>query len=415
MNGSVYKKILLFFLLIYSGIALKAQSDFRSGYIITNSNDTIKGFINFHGEVLNSNICKFVKSLGDNPTIYKPGDIFGYRFADGKYYVTYTIKINGDSKTVFLEFLLNGIVDLYCYKDINGDHFYIDDKNNNLVELTNDDLISTKWEYTRTGTSKSQFVTKSNKYIGVLNYLFSDQSSLQNKIKEVKLNRPSLITIARDYHNLSCKGNDCIVYEMPVAKVKYRFSPIISFSNSKLSLSQVGSKIENSRNVSAGLLISMWFRGLNEKYSIDYEFDFSMRHYKSTSKTLSSTGVTKIYDDYNIDQNSLNNTLSVKYMFPERIIRPMLYLGISTGYYFKSNVKDLREEESVGIVRTSVSYFQSDKIYYGCVFGIGLQSMIYEKPIFIRLQYNPLMTIDTFNLINHGNNVSLKIGVIINR
>lgn len=415
MTMNLKTGIIFFIILFYSYCNMSfAQSDYRPGYIIKNSNDTIRGFIDFRGEIINSTQCSFVSKLGDKPTTFLPNDISEYRFNGGKYYITDSIKLGGETKIVFLEFLLRGIVDLYSFKDILGTHFFIDNKKGAFVELTNNDVLSTKWVDTRTGPSKSEYISKTNRYIGVLTYLFSDQISLQKKINKVKLNKTSLISITRDYHNLACNSYDCIVYEKSIPKVKYTFAPVISATNSSLYFSRIKPGFGRSNSFSLGLLVNMKFSGLNDKYSIDFESNISKRDYLNTFLSTSNGGLTNNYNDYTAKQTCISNSLAIKYLYPKRSILPMIYFGISTGYYIKNIVQTLREEISSGVVKTYIVDLKHDNIFFGGVLGAGLQFSVYGKQTFIQAQYNKSFTVETFNLFNHGDNISLKIGVFIN-
>ena len=72
-----YKLLIIFILLCLSNI-LNAQNDFRAGYIITNSNDTVFGEIDYRGDILMGKLCKF-KTNG-NIVDYLPSQISAYRF-----------------------------------------------------------------------------------------------------------------------------------------------------------------------------------------------------------------------------------------------------------------------------------------------------------------------------------------------
>ena len=59
------RKFVLFGLLILTGV-LNAQSDFRPGYIISTTGDTIFGEIDYRGDLSMSNVCRFKN--GENET-----------------------------------------------------------------------------------------------------------------------------------------------------------------------------------------------------------------------------------------------------------------------------------------------------------------------------------------------------------
>ena len=107
------KKGLIFVVLLLTSFGVWAQRDYRKGYIITNEQDTIYGWIDYRGNMRNAKICSFKKREADRATEYTPLDIAAYRFIDSKYYVSTTIVGANEQKHVFLEYLVNGMVKLH--------------------------------------------------------------------------------------------------------------------------------------------------------------------------------------------------------------------------------------------------------------------------------------------------------------
>ena len=142
---AINKNILLFQCTLFAFIFLigkiNAQSDFRSGYYISNKNDTVYGLLDFRGEIRNAKVCVFKESEESESKTFLPGEIAAYRFDNSKYYVSRTVKIENENRTVFLEYLVNGITDLFFYRDIDGDIYFIEDKDGTLHELVEEEKI----------------------------------------------------------------------------------------------------------------------------------------------------------------------------------------------------------------------------------------------------------------------------------
>ena len=90
-----------------------SQSDFRNAYVITNENDTIKGFIDYKGNNSNARKCLFRKKEDGEILEFSPEQIKSYRFLNGKYYVSKSIQNKDKIESKFLEYLIDGIVDIY--------------------------------------------------------------------------------------------------------------------------------------------------------------------------------------------------------------------------------------------------------------------------------------------------------------
>ena len=103
------RKLLFAFLMLLGVLPLKAQVNPQSGYVITNDNDTLRGTIDYRTDAKNARSCRF---MAEGETAYKeylPNEIKGYRLSDtGACYVTKTFPVDGEQRTFFAEYLLEG-------------------------------------------------------------------------------------------------------------------------------------------------------------------------------------------------------------------------------------------------------------------------------------------------------------------
>ncbi len=179
------KNLLLFGLLLSTGI-LNAQMDFRPGYIISATGDTIFGQIDYRGDLAMSTVCKF-RDTAAEITEYYPNDILAYRFIDSKYYVSREI----NSRKVFLEYLIKGKINIYYMRDDNGDHYYLDKDDVKLFELPYEE----GFRY----VDDRQVFYQSKKHIGLLNYYMQDAPAFQSRIQSLeRLEHQQLIKLAED-------------------------------------------------------------------------------------------------------------------------------------------------------------------------------------------------------------------------
>lgn len=201
-----------------------AQSNFQKGFIIKAESDTIYGEIDNKTYFENAQFCDF-KSLETNSiTRYYPQDLIGYRFIDGKYYISKEV----EGAQIFVEYLIDGKLDIY---------FYQDKKTVNHYYAANDSLPLKELKY-RKGIKDydgKKMGYKSEQYKNLLNYYISDYPELKNKL--VRMNKPNhknLIAFAEEYHHLTCKDEKCIIYEkkMPRAiKLNITGGPNFYFPN----------------------------------------------------------------------------------------------------------------------------------------------------------------------------------------
>jgi hypothetical protein len=155
-------------------LALEAQTNFQPAYYITHNQDTIYGEIDNRGDLRNGRICEFRSAPDTEIARFEPGDISAYRFIDGKYFISRILEVDGTPELVFAEYLVNGVSDLLYHRSLNNDHFYIETKTGDLLELTNEEI-----NFERDGI---QYSRESNQYMGMLLANYSDCPEIQDKV-----------------------------------------------------------------------------------------------------------------------------------------------------------------------------------------------------------------------------------------
>lgn len=196
------KSELLIFLLVIS-INSFSQFDFKKGFIVTNNNDTIHGLIDNTNPNISSNYCFFKYDSSENVIKYSPNEIKAYGIKDAKLFVSKYITIDDLTEAVFLEYLVDGIIDLYYCERANDDFYFIS-KNNTLYPLSND--------FIDVNENGKRMVRESKRYVGILNWLMSDAEGIKSEIYSTKLSHNSLIELSKNYHNIVCKDEKCVIY-----------------------------------------------------------------------------------------------------------------------------------------------------------------------------------------------------------
>ena len=208
-----------------------AITNYERGYIITLKGDTIYGFLLNQKSQNAEKQCVFKETLNSESKTYKPGEIASYRFIDGKFYISkqITISPNPKQKVVFLEFLIKGISSIYYFIDKSGEYYYIEKEPYGLIELSEPIRIS------------GNFILPPL-YKGKLKVIMADCPDIVSEINDSKLNYSSLVELAKDYHNMVCKNESCIIYERKSVPIKLIWG--ISFGPS-LSQYKFGDKFKS--------------------------------------------------------------------------------------------------------------------------------------------------------------------------
>lgn len=102
-----------FFSTVLTLIASGQNSGFLSGYIITNSSDTVKGYVKYINQVPYRVLpdIKFKETEGSKDKKYTPNDLIGYKAGDKIFHSL--VLPSGNSEKQFMELVINGYIKLY--------------------------------------------------------------------------------------------------------------------------------------------------------------------------------------------------------------------------------------------------------------------------------------------------------------
>jgi len=286
-------KKLLFAALFFATGLLCAQTNFKPGYIIAENNDTLYGEIDYRGDLLMGTTCRFRQTKGAVKTNYLPGEIQAFRFIGSKYFVSREI----GRKKAFLEFLVKGEVSLFYLRDETGEHYYI--------EKTGEPLTEIRYEEGTIYRNNTSCFYQTNQHIGILKVFMKDAPSLAKEIEEVK--KPShenLIKVAKDYHNLVCPGNDCIIYEKPVPFLKMN----IEVAGGIINYQRIDS-LDGNNFFRTGVFAHLWMPRWNENMYFRTGISYAKLSFE------------------NGDEGYYKIPLQFEYVFPKGLIRPRFAYG----------------------------------------------------------------------------------------
>lgn len=321
-------KLLLIFAFCYSN--LKAIDIYKEGYILSLKGDTTKGFLLVQIAPNASEKCIFKQTVDGNPSTFLPGEIAGYRYVNGKYYISKEIKVDSATKkVVFLEFLIKGTASVYYYVDNEMEHYYIEKSPGGFTELTEKEKTYLD-EDGRTYISPSQ-------YKGKLAYILQDCPSIRNEIQNTKLSHKSLIKLTKDYHKKVCSSESCIIYERGNTSAIVQFGILAGISQNKYNFDNfLISNFRNCFQIGAGVKISN-FLFFNEHINLKANFLFEK---DSKSYTLYVQDLHKIY--YMLVQNGNSSYLgNYKNGFQTDLSITDLKIPISFNYNFNLTQKSI--------------------------------------------------------------------------
>jgi hypothetical protein len=297
------KNLLVVIMLMFSANTLFAQIQFRQGYVITINGDTLFGEIDYQDNDVLARQCRFRESPQSQSQIFSPFDIAGYRFTDGKYFISKNI----DNTQYFVEYLLNGVINLYTLHDeTKATHFYIEKEGIGFKEVPYEDKVLSEYQGTifhgNTESFKRDYAYSTTKHIGILQYFMQDAGKLNNRIAAIKEpTRRNMLKLAESYHNIVCDSVSCIIYEKKLPRV--RFNPQLVFGATYYSFDKISN--ENVFLPTYGLLCHISLPYINNRMYIK----------------------TGILSHSNKNKHSLWVPFHVEYLYPTGVVRPRISAG----------------------------------------------------------------------------------------
>ncbi len=397
------KYISTFILLFILAITVNAQSNYTKGYIITNENDTIKGLIDFRTDKINCSSCKFKLSENAEEQIYTPEDLIAYRLIkEGKYYVSRTIKIDNEQQKVFLEYLVQGIKDLFYYPQ-KDDCYYIEDENGKMIAITKepDKIVDNK------------YITD-NKYKGILYYIFRNSKSVSKKINKTYFDRRDMINLTKKYHTEMCApGEECIVFANDYKKsfLEYDFSIYggIQLTEFTFEDNVLTDHFKSAKSIQPVIGCQINISSPRLLKTLSTQIDISISKMEGCVDYISNAGENAIYEKYKFKSLMTNGSVGLKYALSSiNKIRPTIEAGVNYALLFNSSNSLYQEDRGISYFTHNKidNYYSIPKCYYGFNGGVGFDYQLSNNhSVFCRVHFSHIYTYEA-----NINNIQLKLG-----
>lgn len=379
------KSIAIIGLLLLIASMAKAQLNFKPGYVITNSNDTIYGKINDGGGRRNSRICMFRQPGVKGITRYQPEELKGYRLINDKYYWSLDALHKRDYKRSFNEVLLEGPFSLYRNFKDSEESFYIREGDLPAKPLSNKEYkLYPKSEMGKAAFIGEEYFLNFKEFTDTLTALFNPDPSLQKKINNLEYDQNELIAITRDYVGSICQESNCFSYVKDIRQYKDRFGFYIGTTRfqaiSIVDLRGNFSAIYYQRALIPGFFYNISLPAFSDNFSLQIDcfsnvfFEAPEEEYKDVQSSFSVAGI----------------PLSIRY--EKRTFKLSPYIGAGKNLWFYPRMRQLDSR--------------------GWFADIGLEYKMNPKfSIFGSLQYNYTKALDRIGYDITIDPLSFKLGI----
>ncbi|MEQ8474121.1 MAG: outer membrane beta-barrel protein [Marinoscillum sp.] len=395
-------KYLFCFLVMLPYISVLAQEDFRAGYVITNELDTVHGLIQYKGNIQNFNGVSFKEGANQPVAVYTPEMISAYRFDGGKYYESKEVIVDGETYTLFLEYLIYGISRVY-YGIIDKTEYYFVLKDDKMYVLPNEEKDVT--------IDGKLYQFKLTQFKGLLRFIYKDAPSVVNQVESASFNHKSMIKMAKNYHKQVCDTYECIVFEKSAKPNKY-IEPMVGFASSTMRVRNSDDGVTQSI-MSGGFRLHFTSIKFNDNWHFITGVNFSHISFDSTEFYIPNDNVNNIQRwKVSAEYSYFQVPLALSYSFGSGKLKPYLLVGAeATVILSPKYTKELLE----GYRNRETDTFR--KLQIGYIVGTGMRFQMNENmQLVLEGSYDsraPAVNIGGFFDNHHVNTLQVGIGANI--
>lgn len=374
------KKLLLLALTIGTLETGFAQSDYRTGYVVTNRGDTLKGLIPYREGSKAYKFVTFKTKENQEAVTYLPPEIKGYGFENDKFFQSKTIAIKDETpKEVFLEVITRGTVSLYRYEKF----FFVEKEDRGAQQLIN--------ESRQVEINGRRVLRNSNQHISTLNILLYDCPEVIAQVQKSRLDEKSLTHLIETYNK--CKGAPGITFKEKKPFTKAIAGLVAGTNISQLEFERHVShrELPGDFEVSAVPVIGISFDVLSPRISERISLNANVLYVNPTYHGYSIHNGT-YYTERNyftIKLSQLRLPISVRYTLINKNFNPYINFGICGTVHARSSLIWVQEVESNNTVQIYHNETQPGKTtQFGLWAGSGVIRSINKRlDVLVELRY----------------------------
>lgn len=196
------------------------QEIWHNGFVVTHENDTIQGEIKLLDYDEMSMKCVFKSQHPYQDKTYFPLEIKSYGLSNSALYVSKKLP---KGETLFLEYLVDGKLDLFFLKGKDRQRYFIQTDSLPLKEIEYINEIR--------NINGANYHYKSKVHIGLLAHYTRDAPNLYEAITKLKPDFDDLRKFAVTYHDQVCKTEKCIIFRNDESYLHLAIGPHIGITS----------------------------------------------------------------------------------------------------------------------------------------------------------------------------------------
>ncbi|MCX2740416.1 PorT family protein [Pontibacter anaerobius] len=389
----------LFMVMVLYPLSIQAQSDFKPGFVVLISGDTLSGWVDYRSNMLSTKVCKFKSAEAAAVVSYSPQDVMAYGFPNDRYYASKYVQ--EDSATVFMEELVRSKINLYT---LNG-AFYVEKEGLGIEELVHE----FREYYSEDGVLHR---TRANKHIATLNKYMNDCIPMIEKIERVSLTQSSLIRLIKEYNECS-PGAPVVVFKESKPWFAAELGVAVGVSHTSLSFSAKDESylhLEHSDFGATtypvgGLLLNLRSPRVSEYTSLQLETHYFKTGFEDQN---SYDWFGTLYEnEMEISMSAVKLNLAVRHEFNSKTLQPYANAGIALNFFQDREIKHMqyvrRTAESTPEVRNKDDKEFITNRQTGIIAGAGFLYNLRKSKMSAEIRYEYGLDVHNFERVNSLN------------
>jgi hypothetical protein len=322
----MHKLLLAFGSILAVASTAQAQADFRPGYIVEASGDTVRGQVDYRGAQRSARLTRFRAASESPVTDYTPVQLRAYGFASGKQYQTESVALAGAaSEPYFLEVIVLGPTSLLSLRGKDdAEHLYLRKGSQPLQEL----IQRTE----ETFVNDTRYLRNTNEFQRTLAASMQDCPVVQPSLTKLRYSVGSLAAVVRQYN--ACVGGSPATTSNPDEKNAGQFMLIVGGQASRLDIRRLNADRSNSIRGKAqptiGIAAHVALARLNPHLAVRLEALYSpLVVYKTEYDYKAANDVYTTHYQMEVKQSSIRIPLFLRYTFPSKRVQPFIQAGVS--------------------------------------------------------------------------------------
>lgn len=313
----------------------QAQTNFRPGYVLLSTGDTLRGEVDSRDARASGLRCLFRLTPQAEAIPYLPGMLRGYGFtAENQYYRSLTLAV-GDAapQSYFFQVLVDGPASLYLLvDDERRDEYY--------VGLPNQPLALLKHGIVQVVRNNEVTSAVQTGYRNTLAAVLADCPVVQKQLPRLPFQQSQLIDIVATY-NSKCSGGQPLRPQPGGTKSYMSFGIMAGVARQNLTYEGYpypeGGSVESAHTgVAVGPVFKFSTNRLGQRFALVASILYEPEKYALEGIAPSTNGSSPTRFRQTFDLGYLRFPLMIRYTYPCGKVSPLAEAGISIAYAIKA-------------------------------------------------------------------------------